>query len=79
MSSAEAGQCVSLALKRVKRAVIRKGMVIVHKSDTPPRGNLIHMQWTTTDTCDICSNPSISGPGAHFVVRVTIIPSAIRS
>lgn len=37
VSSAEAGQCVSLALKRVKRAVVRKGMVIVHKSDTPPR------------------------------------------
>ncbi|KAG1716401.1 hypothetical protein ID866_753 [Astraeus odoratus] len=35
--SAEAGQCVSLALKRVKRAAVRKGMVVVHKSDTPPR------------------------------------------
>ncbi|KAI6046024.1 P-loop containing nucleoside triphosphate hydrolase protein [Pisolithus marmoratus] len=29
--SAEAGQCVSLALKRVKRVSVRKGMVIVHK------------------------------------------------
>ncbi|KIM66374.1 hypothetical protein SCLCIDRAFT_318796 [Scleroderma citrinum Foug A] len=37
VSSAEAGQCVSLALKRVKRAVVRKGMVVVHKSDTLPR------------------------------------------
>ncbi|KAI6032901.1 P-loop containing nucleoside triphosphate hydrolase protein [Pisolithus orientalis] len=34
--SAEAGQCVSLALKRVKRVSVRKGMVIVHKSDAPP-------------------------------------------
>lgn len=34
--SAEAGQCVSLALKRVKRVSVRKGMVIVHKSDGPP-------------------------------------------
>ncbi|KAL4063525.1 P-loop containing nucleoside triphosphate hydrolase protein, partial [Scleroderma yunnanense] len=37
VSAAEAGQCVSLALKRVKRALVRKGMVIVHKSDAPPR------------------------------------------
>ncbi|KAI6169427.1 P-loop containing nucleoside triphosphate hydrolase protein [Pisolithus thermaeus] len=34
--SAEAGQSVSLALKRVKRVSVRKGMVIVHKSDAPP-------------------------------------------
>lgn len=39
VNSAEAGQCVSLALKRVRRAAIRKGMVIVHKTDAgPPRG-----------------------------------------
>lgn len=38
VNSAEAGQCVSLALKRVRRAAIRKGMVIVHKTDAgPPR------------------------------------------
>ncbi|KAG2043632.1 P-loop containing nucleoside triphosphate hydrolase protein [Suillus americanus] len=35
--TAEAGQCVALALKRVKRAAVRKGMVIVHKTDTPPK------------------------------------------
>ncbi|KAL6310337.1 P-loop containing nucleoside triphosphate hydrolase protein [Sparassis latifolia] len=35
--SAEAGQCVSLALKRVRKAAVRKGMVLVHKSDAPPR------------------------------------------
>ncbi|CAK5265767.1 unnamed protein product [Mycena citricolor] len=35
--SGEAGQCVSLALKRVKRSDVRKGMVIVHKTDVPPR------------------------------------------
>ncbi|KIJ67931.1 hypothetical protein HYDPIDRAFT_148051 [Hydnomerulius pinastri MD-312] len=35
--TAEAGQCVALALKRVKRAAVRKGMVIVHKSETPPK------------------------------------------
>lgn len=36
VTSAEAGQCVSLALKRVRRAAIRKGMVIVHKTEGPP-------------------------------------------
>jgi len=38
VTSAEAGQCVSLALKRIKRAEVRKGMVLVPKTDTPPRG-----------------------------------------
>ena len=39
VESAEAGQCVSLALKRVRRAAVRKGMVIVHKTESgPPRG-----------------------------------------
>ena len=38
VTMAEAGQCVSLALKRVRRGAVRKGMIIVHKSDTPPRG-----------------------------------------
>ncbi|KAH8107926.1 P-loop containing nucleoside triphosphate hydrolase protein [Cristinia sonorae] len=38
VNSAEAGQCVSLALKRMRRAAVRKGMVIVHKIDAgPPR------------------------------------------
>ncbi|EGN99837.1 hypothetical protein SERLA73DRAFT_180069 [Serpula lacrymans var. lacrymans S7.3] len=37
VTMAEAGQCVSLALKRVRRATVRKGMVIVHRTDTPPR------------------------------------------
>lgn len=36
MASAEAGQCVSLALKRVRRAAVRKGMVIAHKTEGPP-------------------------------------------
>ncbi|KAF9222557.1 GTP-binding protein 1 [Gyrodon lividus] len=40
VTTAEAGQCVALALKRVKRAAVRKGMVIVHKSETPPRATL---------------------------------------
>jgi len=35
--NAEAGQCVSLALKRVRRAAVRKGMVLVNKTDVPPR------------------------------------------
>ena len=38
VNSAEAGQCVSLALKRVRRAAVRKRMVIVHKTEAPPRG-----------------------------------------
>lgn len=37
VTKAEAGQSVSLALKRIKRAEVRKGMVIVSKSDTPPK------------------------------------------
>ncbi|KXN90600.1 GTP-binding protein 1 [Leucoagaricus sp. SymC.cos] len=37
VTTAEAGQCVSLALKRVKRTEVRKGMVLVPKTDTPPR------------------------------------------
>jgi len=37
VGSAEAGQCVSLALKRIRRAVVRKGMVLVNKTDVPPR------------------------------------------
>ncbi|KZV66905.1 GTP-binding protein 1 [Peniophora sp. CONT] len=37
VSHAEAGQTVALALKRVRRAAVRKGMVIVHKIDAPPR------------------------------------------
>jgi GTPase len=40
VSVAEAGQCVSFALKRVKRAEIRKGMVITAKTDIPPRGTM---------------------------------------
>ncbi|KAF8658288.1 hypothetical protein AX16_002061 [Volvariella volvacea WC 439] len=36
VNTAEAGQCVSLALKRIKRSAIRKGMVVVHKTEQPP-------------------------------------------
>ena len=36
VTSAEAGQTVSLALKRTKRQQVRKGMVIVRKTDEPP-------------------------------------------
>jgi GTPase len=37
VTSAEAGQCVSFALKRVRRAAVRKGMVIVGRTDNPPK------------------------------------------
>ncbi|KAG8862481.1 hypothetical protein FRB96_001552 [Tulasnella sp. 330] len=37
VNSAEAGQCVSFALKRVRRAAVRKGMVIVQKTEVPPK------------------------------------------
>ncbi|KAJ7262166.1 GTP-binding protein 1 [Mycena haematopus] len=37
VTTAEAGQCVSLALKRVRKAAVRKGMVLVHKTDNPPK------------------------------------------
>ncbi|BGP48599.1 hypothetical protein JCM10450v2_004475 [Rhodotorula kratochvilovae] len=33
---AEAGQAVTLALKRIKRAQVRKGMVLLAKTDPPP-------------------------------------------
>jgi GTPase len=35
---AEAGQCVSMALKRVRKSAVRKGMVVVGKTETPPVG-----------------------------------------
>ena len=38
MTTADAGQCVSFALKRVRRSAVRKGMVIVAKTETPPKG-----------------------------------------
>jgi len=41
VTHAEAGQCVSIALKRMRRAQVRKGMVLVTKTDTPPRGLLL--------------------------------------
>ncbi|THH07494.1 hypothetical protein EW145_g3336 [Phellinidium pouzarii] len=37
VTTADAGQCVSLALKRTRRAAVRKGMVIVAKTENPPR------------------------------------------
>ncbi|KAI0823677.1 GTP-binding protein 1 [Trametes gibbosa] len=37
VASADAGQCVSFALKRVRRTDVRKGMILVHKSDNPPK------------------------------------------
>ncbi|EJT97278.1 P-loop containing nucleoside triphosphate hydrolase protein [Dacryopinax primogenitus] len=36
VDTAEAGQSVSFALKRVRRGAVRKGMVIVAKTDGPP-------------------------------------------
>jgi GTPase len=41
VTTAEAGQCVSMALKRVRRSAVRKGMVIVSKTDGTPRGALL--------------------------------------
>ncbi|KAH9949572.1 P-loop containing nucleoside triphosphate hydrolase protein [Amylocystis lapponica] len=37
VTGAEAGQCVSMALKRVRRTAVRKGMVLVHKTESPPK------------------------------------------
>ncbi|KAI9463659.1 GTP-binding protein 1 [Lactarius psammicola] len=37
VTTAVAGQTVSLALKHVPRAAVRKGMVIVHRTEVPPR------------------------------------------
>lgn len=49
MATAEAGQCVSFALKRVRRAAVRKGMVLVPKSDAPPRGKQFKIPFTLAD------------------------------
>lgn len=45
VNSAEAGQCVSFALKRVRRAAVRKGMVIVPKTESPPKGSPLHLNF----------------------------------
>ncbi|KAH9978747.1 P-loop containing nucleoside triphosphate hydrolase protein [Lactifluus volemus] len=37
VTTAVAGQTVALALKHVPRVAVRKGMVIVHRSEVPPR------------------------------------------
>jgi len=37
VTTAVAGQTVALALKHVPRAAVRKGMVIVHRTEIPPR------------------------------------------
>ncbi|KAJ7579139.1 GTP-binding protein 1 [Mycena floridula] len=37
VTTAEAGQCVAFALKRVRRSAVRKGMVLVHKTEIVPR------------------------------------------
>ncbi|KLO14595.1 GTP-binding protein 1 [Schizopora paradoxa] len=37
VGSADAGQCVSFALKRMRRNAVRKGMVIVAKTEVPPK------------------------------------------
>lgn len=47
VKSAEAGQTVSLALKRVRRAGVRKGMVILQKTETPPQGESTEREYHT--------------------------------
>ncbi|KIY34398.1 GTP-binding protein 1 [Cryptococcus gattii E566] len=37
VTSGEAGQSVSFALKRIRRSQVRKGMVLIAKTDTPPK------------------------------------------
>ncbi|KAL5528302.1 hypothetical protein ACEPAF_7438 [Sanghuangporus sanghuang] len=37
VTTADAGQCVSFALKRMRRTAVRKGMIIAAKTDNPPR------------------------------------------
>lgn len=32
---------MSLALKRIRKAAVRKGMVVVHKTDSPPIGRYL--------------------------------------
>lgn len=75
VTGAEAGQCVSVALKRIRRAVVRKGMVLVNKTDVPPRGE--------HSTCGeeviiiagmlFCSHSEVRRPSLDLVVRTTRI------
>lgn len=41
VTTADAGQCVSFALKRMRRTAVRKGMIIAAKTEFPPRGECI--------------------------------------
>ncbi|TIB70459.1 GTP-binding protein 1 [Wallemia mellicola] len=51
---AEAGQSVSLALKRVRRTAVRKGQVVIAKTEPPPKaswrfvGNILILYHSTT-------------------------------
>ena len=36
VTTAEAGQCVAVALKRVRRTDVRKGMIIIHRTEAGP-------------------------------------------
>jgi GTPase len=37
VTSAQAGQSVTFALKRVRKQAVRKGMIICHKTESPPK------------------------------------------
>lgn len=73
MTTAEAGQCVSLALKRVRRAAVRKGMVIVSKTETPPRGMVCLFSIEVEQWSHFCSRPAIRRPSSHSIVRFCFV------
>lgn len=72
VNSAEAGQCVSLALKRVRRAAVRKGMVVVQKTDSPPKGAMSRLSWDRlgllTGSTAFASGKKVRRTGSYSLV-----------
>ena len=56
VTTAVAGQTVALALKHVPRAAVRKGMVIVHRTEIPPRGAQRFSPPLSTRLCRVVPN-----------------------
>jgi GTPase len=67
--TAEAGQTVSFALKRIKRQSVRKGMVIVKKTDEPPPRRMKYSLCPETSLMHgYTSNSSFRRPSANIIV-----------
>ena len=55
VTTAVAGQTVALALKHVPRAAVRKGMVIVHRTEIPPRGAQFSLTYADSGNTNVLS------------------------